>query len=142
MMVDPNIMKFTRFEVPQSEESIRKTLQDWIQQPGPDLGVWAAVEQSTGDFLGWFMLRIIDLEVPELGYMIHPRKMNQGFATELADALTEKGLRQLGYSRIVAVTDATNKASVRVLEKCHYQRVPNYQDPHQKKEMWLFEKTK
>ena len=140
LMKDPEIMKYTRFEVPQSDETIEKALNGWVEQPGPELGVWCIEEKSSGDFIGWFMLRKRDLDVPELGYMISPSKAGQGFATEVAQCLVEYGLTTLCYPRVVAVTDAANHASIRILEKCGMTSVPNYNDPHQKKPMLFFEK--
>lgn len=53
----------------------------------------------------------------ELGYVIHPRQKNRGFATEvLAAAIRE--LFSMGYSVVKAGAFAENSASMRVMEKC------------------------
>ena len=57
----------------------------------------------------------------ELGYVIHPRRKNRGFATEvLATAMRE--LFHAGYEVVRAGAFEENVASVRVMEKCRMVR--------------------
>jgi RimJ/RimL family protein N-acetyltransferase len=83
-------------------------------------GFWAAIERSTGRFLGWFHLRPGEgagpLE-PELGYRLRREAWGQGYATEGSRALVDKAFAELGAARVNASTMAVNTASSRVMEK-------------------------
>lgn len=53
----------------------------------------------------------------EIGWAISERHQNTGFATEAARALIDYGFRELNLARIIALTERSNIASVRVMEK-------------------------
>ena len=84
------------------------------------LGFWAAIEKSTGEFLGWFEFRPLEDGDPgevELGYRLRRSAWGKGYATEGSRALIQKGFTELGVRRVVAGTMAVNLASRRVMEK-------------------------
>ena len=83
-------------------------------------GFWAAIEKSSGGFLGWFHFRPkhgASLEEPELGYRLRKSAWGKGYATEGSRALIRKGFTELGAQRVVAETMVVNAASRRVMEK-------------------------
>ena len=83
-------------------------------------GVWAAVERSTGDFIGWFEFHPPlgrGPEEAELGYRLRRSAWGKGYATEGSRALIRRGFTELGARRVVAETMAVNAASRRVMEK-------------------------
>lgn len=83
-------------------------------------GLWAAIERSTGDFLGWFHLLRSDTGHPgdaELGYRLRRSAWGKGYATEGSRALIRKGFTELGVQRVTACTDEVHLASRRVMEK-------------------------
>ncbi len=83
-------------------------------------GFWAAVEKSTGAFVGWFHFRPepdAAADVPELGYRLRRSAWGLGYATEGARALIDKGFLDLDVRRVTASTMAVNTASRRVMEK-------------------------
>jgi len=84
-----------------------------------DLGIWAALDKSGGEFIGWFHLRPnhTDKSEIELGYRLKQDFWGQGIATEGSLALLKKGFEELDVSTIVAVADPANGASRRVMEK-------------------------
>jgi len=82
-------------------------------------GFWAAVDNCTGDFLGWFHFRP-SREAPEeieLGYRLKQACWGRGLATEGSRALIDKGFRELGVAKVVAMTMSLNTRSRRVMEK-------------------------
>lgn len=86
----------------------------------PGYGYWAAVEKSTGQFLGWFHFRPREndpLDEPELGYRLRASAWGKGYATEGSRALIHKGFTEYGVRRVFAETMAVNTASRRVMEK-------------------------
>ena len=82
-------------------------------------GYWVAAEKVTGAFLGWFHFRPTrnDPDEIELGYRFEKSAWGKGFATEGSRALVRKGFLELGTVRVTATTLASNRASVRVMEK-------------------------
>ena len=58
----------------------------------------------------------------EIGFWLGEQYWNKGIATEAVRAFTQYGFREHGLSRIYAHVFAWNVASMRVLEKCGYQR--------------------
>lgn len=53
----------------------------------------------------------------EIGYGLLPAFLNQGFATEAVRALIEWAFEQTEVTGVLAKTESTNQASIRVLEK-------------------------
>jgi RimJ/RimL family protein N-acetyltransferase len=98
-----------------------KTLPEFLNPRGRlESWAWAAIEKSSGEFLGWFSLRPpedADSDDAELGYRLRSSTWNKGYGTEGAHAVICKGFRELGLKRIFAQTMAVNVASRRVMEK-------------------------
>ena len=86
---------------------------------GTGHGYWAAIEQGSDAFLGWFHLRppADDPAMLELGYRLRRSAWGKGYATEGARALVAQAFSALGARRVMATTLAENAASIRVLEK-------------------------
>jgi [ribosomal protein S5]-alanine N-acetyltransferase len=64
-----------------------------------------------------------------LAYVIDPPHRGRGFATEIAEALTEFAFADGRVKIVRGHTKSDNAASVRVLEKCGFQRVGEVIDP-------------
>jgi RimJ/RimL family protein N-acetyltransferase len=120
---DPAVMRFITDGRPTPREEIEyEVLPAFLRyyETFTGLGFWAAIEKSSGDFLGWFHLRPARDSPPheaELGYRLRRAAWGKGFATEGSRALIDKGFADLGLQRIVASTMAVNLASRRVMEK-------------------------
>jgi RimJ/RimL family protein N-acetyltransferase len=121
---DPEVMRFitggrTTSRADIQDDFLPAFLGYYDRYPG--YGFWAAVERSTGDFLGWFHLRpprdggIPD--EPELGYRLRRSAWGKGYASEGSRALVDKAFAELGARRVFAETMAVNTASRRVMEK-------------------------
>ena len=85
-----------------------------------------AFDKSTGEFVGWFGLRVSDDtgRVRELGYRLRRAEWGKGLATEGSLALIDTAFTAPGTDRICAQTMTVNTASRRVMERCglHYVR--------------------
>ena len=120
---DPEVMRFITGGEPTPRDVIRdETLPRFIRayEPFEGFGVWAAIERSTGGFLGWLEFYPPEGHGPEeteLGYRLRRSAWGKGYATEGARALIRKGFTELGVRRVVAETMAVNVASRRVMEK-------------------------
>jgi RimJ/RimL family protein N-acetyltransferase len=131
---DPEVMRFLTGGRPTPRDVIRDDilpafLQYYDRFAG--YGFWAAIEKSTGEFLGWFHFRPHDgasLDEPELGYRLRRSAWGKGYATEGSRALIRKGFTELGVRRVVASTMAVNVASRRVMEKAGMKLVRTYHE--------------
>ena len=58
----------------------------------------------------------------EIGYVIHPKEQNKGFATEVLKTVI-KELFEMGYCVVKAGAFEENLSSMRVMEKCGMKRI-------------------
>jgi RimJ/RimL family protein N-acetyltransferase len=117
---DPEVMRYLNGGKPASRENIRDEIIPFhlgAYERFPGFGTWAAQATATGDFLGWFHFRVVAGQGIDLGYRLHRRAWNKGYATEGSRALVSKGFTSLGVERVFGHTMAVNLASRRVLEK-------------------------
>ncbi len=126
---DPQVMRYiTGGPGTPLEEIEQDDLPHFIRQYEtlPGWGFWAAIERSTGAFLGWFHLRPdkgAPADEPELGYRLRRSAWGKGYATEGSCALIDKAFGELSARRVVANTMVVNEASWRVMEKSGMRRV-------------------
>ncbi len=120
---DPAVMRYiTGGEPTPVEEITNDYLPAFLAyyERGDRWGFWAAIEKTTGSFLGWFHLRPHDddpEDEPELGYRLNRSAWGHGYATEGSTALIHKAFTKLGARRVYAETMAVHAASRRVMEK-------------------------
>lgn len=71
------------------------------------------------------LLKRDNLDDADIGFAFLPEFRRQGFGYEATSATLQYGRDQLGLKRIVAITQANNKGSIRLLEKLEmqYQRI-------------------
>ncbi|MGI5271244.1 GNAT family N-acetyltransferase [Nonomuraea sp. CA-218870] len=113
---DPDVMRFLNGGKPTPRETIvRETLPRMTTT-----GFFAALERSTGAFVGWFLLRpsAENGDELELGYRLHRAFWGHGYATEGSLLLIERAFAELGARRVYAQTMTVNRGSRRVMEKC------------------------
>jgi RimJ/RimL family protein N-acetyltransferase len=117
---DPQVMRYiTGGRATPREEIERLELPAFLRR-SDGYGFWAAVEKSTGEFIGWFHLRPREdgaADEPELGYRLRRSAWGKGYATEGSRALIERAFADLGARRVWAETMVVHTASHRVMEK-------------------------
>lgn len=120
---DPEVMRFITGGLPTTRAEIEtETLPAFLayHERGAGFGFWAAIEKTTGDFLGWFHFRPAPghpADEPELGYRLRKSAWGKGYAVEGSRALIDKGFTDLGVRRVLAETMVVHTASRRVMEK-------------------------
>jgi len=65
--------------------------------------------------------------VIELGYVIHPKHQNKGYASEMLKAVIDELLRE-GFHQIVAGAFDNNAASIQVMQKCGMKKISKEED--------------
>ena len=119
---DPLVRRFVEDGEPVTREGAVETIEYWLRfHERSDLfGFFAAIERTTGRFLGWFHYRPGDGhsdDEPELGYRLVTSAWGKGLGTEGSIALIDHGFSTGRIRRVLAETMAVNVASRRVMEK-------------------------
>ena len=117
---DPDVMRYIPPGTPWDQEKIERFVtvcQERYVAPG--FGMWAAVVRGAQEkIVGHCGLQhLAKTEKVEIAWILGKAYWNQGFATEAARAVLAHGFDDLGLSRIVAVAEPPNGASLRVMEK-------------------------
>lgn len=128
---DPAVMRFLTNGRPTPREVVERELLPRLLREydiNGGLGTWAAVERSSGAFLGWFELRPRDGDRTdvELGYRLRAAAWGRGYATEGSRALIAKAFTDLGVERVWAETMAVNTRSRRVMERSGLRHVRTF----------------
>ncbi len=118
---DPEIRQY----FPEGTRTLEETSQEleWFLHGHPQfpkLGLWAAVERSSGDFLGRCGLLPWEIEGQhevELACLIDKLRWGEGLATEAATAIVGYAESVLRLQRLVCLIVPGNAASVRVAQK-------------------------
>ena len=120
---DPAVMRYINGGTPTPRDVIRDQTLPRFARPNERFAgydFWAAIERSTGEFLGWFEFRPPEVgptDEVELGYRLRQEAWGKGYGTEGARALIRKGFTELGVRRVVASTYQDNIGSQRVMQK-------------------------
>lgn len=102
---------------------------------------WAVMDRGTGELIGDAGLEVTGHGV-ELGYTLSRRWWGRGLATEAASLCREAAFGPLGMPQVVALVDADNPASARVLEKLGFTdqgRTMAYGRPHHRFELGTYQ---
>lgn len=133
MDANPEVHKYLGNNPCKSIEQAR-TIIESIRQQYLDNGIgrWAAIEKSSGNFIGWSGLKYIrefennHINFHDVGYRLMPKYWGKGYATESAQAAIRYGFEVLNLNEIIGTANIENKASRRALEKCGLTFVENF----------------
>jgi RimJ/RimL family protein N-acetyltransferase len=127
---DPEVMRYITGGVPTPREKIEHVfLPAQLGLYPAGFGGRAAVEKSTGEFLGWFRFDPGPPGEIALGFRLRRSAWGQGYATEGLRALIRDGFTERGAQYVIAQTMAVNLASRRVLEKAGLTLVRIFHQP-------------
>ena len=129
---NPDFLKFVpRSRVPRTpqergERLVASYLDRWDQEP-QSMG-WAAASRSDGRFVGLGGVESLSESDGEIEYLVAEPFWGQGYATEIAKAVTDYWFQDNSRERITAYVILENAGSVRVVERLgfHYVRDVNY----------------
>ncbi len=115
---DPEVIRYAGDPPFESIEAARQFLEQYKGYEEPGFGRFAMRLLSDHSFLGWCGLkRTEEMSEVDLGYRLHQKHWNRGYATEAAHICLEHGFHTLGLSRIIGRVMHANMPSIRVLEK-------------------------
>jgi ribosomal-protein-alanine N-acetyltransferase len=103
----------------------RQEAEEWVRRvqesyPVRGFGLWVAVLEDSGEFVGQCGLTVQEVEGKEeieIGYLFLRKSWGQGLATEAARAARDHGFHMPGCERLVSLIDPGNLASRRVAAK-------------------------
>ena len=120
MRIDPAVNKYLGGTRMQNPDAITKRMQfyrDCYEKFG--FGQSAMIWKETGENIGASGLQPLeDTGEIEVGYSLKEKFWKMGIGFECAQAWLEYGFEKAGLQRIVAVPDADNTGSWRIMEKC------------------------
>jgi ribosomal-protein-alanine N-acetyltransferase len=122
---DPKVHEYLGKQPVKNMEQIHAVIQ-MVRKQYADFGIgrWAAIEKSSGAFIGWAGLKWITETTNQhqhfydVGYRLMPLYWGKGYATEAAKAAIQYGFQHLAAPAIYGMAHVDNKASRCVLEKC------------------------
>ncbi|WP_412986497.1 GNAT family N-acetyltransferase [Pontimicrobium sp. IMCC45349] len=100
------------------------------------IGRFAAIEKSSGDFIGWSGIKLNTgkkemlngkTEFYDIGYRFIPRYWGKGYATESALAAMDYGFKELNIKTMCGAAEIDNIASNVVLKKIGLQFINEFE---------------
>lgn len=134
---DAEVMRYSMGVLTQAEifAWLREQVEGYARR---GFGPWAVVLRQTGGLIGYcglFQLPDVGgLPAVEIGYRLARSSWGHGYATEAVCAVRDYAFASLGLTRLIALIDPANTASIRVAEKAGmvYERailLPGYSYP-------------
>ncbi len=116
---DTRLYQFHAGPPPASIEELEQRYAGWAKRQSPDgTQTWLnyAVREANGSYVGWVQATVAS-GVATIGYDIFPDFWRRGYATEACSALIRMLAEEYDVTSIIAVVDAENIASIRLLER-------------------------
>lgn len=124
---DPIVHKYLGEAPIKTKQKAAEIIQFILQQyKNLGIGRFAAIEKSSGDFIGWSGLKLNTgekealngkTEFYDIGYRFIPRYWGKGYATESSLKIMEFGFNKLNINTICGAAEIENIASNKILEK-------------------------
>ncbi|MFI1744538.1 GNAT family N-acetyltransferase [Thalassobellus sediminis] len=122
---DPEVHKYLGNKPVKKIEESQKIIESVINQyKERGIGRWAAIEKSTGEFIGWSGIRLNTeynmngfTKYYDLGYRFIKRYWGKGYATESGKASVDYAFNVLKLPVLYATTQIGNEASHNALIK-------------------------
>ena len=124
---DPIVHKYLGNKPVKTKKEVEKVI-EFIRQQYKERGIgrWAAIEKSSGDFIGWSGIKLNTGEKEalngkqdfyDIGYRFIPRYWGKGYASESSFATLDFGFKELNIETMCGAADIYNIASNKVLKK-------------------------
>jgi len=134
---DEEVMRYIRKTKTRQEcdAFLKQVIAAYEERPG--MGRWAAVEKSTGNFVGSFaFIPLEGTDDSQLGYALLTSYWGNGFATELMREGIKYVFSNTSINEVYGITEAANLASQKVLLKTGFVLDKKYKEGE--KEIWRF----
>lgn len=122
---DPEITKYMESLYPEIEQE-KEYVRAYIDEVYAfyEFGVWTVTEKESGDVIGraGFSYRP-GYDDPEIGYIIGVPWQRHGYAEEVCRAILDYGWRELRFTRVQALVETENEASLILCDKLGFTAV-------------------
>ena len=115
LVSDPRVTRF----IPGMIQG-RDMLVSWVQSLGPADHEYIVQIDETDESIGECSLTEQGASA-EIGFMLLPKYWRQGYGTEVVNSLIDKA-QAMKIKELTATTDERNRAAIRLLEKCGFQK--------------------
>jgi RimJ/RimL family protein N-acetyltransferase len=124
LVTDPAVLAFTRIPEPPPADFAQTWIRSYVTSRSEGTREGFAAVDGRGRFVGVGLAPHIDREgdEAELGYIVASGARGQGVGTEILRRLTDWAFTELGSQRLILIIDVQNHASLRVAQRCGYQR--------------------
>ncbi|MDN2713362.1 GNAT family protein [Janthinobacterium sp. SUN120] len=122
-LADPVVVEHTSWNL-QCADDLQANFDDYASaQPSSSLRL-AVVLHDGGRLVGTVGFNAISPQhgTAEIAYDLAPAVWGQGVATSVVNAVVDWGFQRLGFLRIQATVLESNERSMRVLERCAFER--------------------
>ncbi len=131
---DPEAHKYLGNKPVKTKEESKKILESVINQyKERGIGRWAAIEKSSGDFIGWSGIRLNTehnmngfTRYYDVGYRLIPRYWKKGYATESGKIAVDYAFNVLKLPELYATTEMGNEASHNALLKIRLEYIEDF----------------
>ncbi len=123
---DREVMRFSLNGVHTSRKPTEEfILTNMHRQARAGYSIWAVIEKESGNLVGMCGLAEFQHGVDgiELAYRLRRDRWGRGYASEAGQAAVEFAFAEIRLTRLIGLVEPANVASVRVLEKCGFDRV-------------------
>lgn len=122
-LADPVVVEHTSWDL-RSIDDLQSNFDDYASaQPSSPMRL-AVVLRDGGQLVGTIGLNAISPQhrTAEIAYDLAPAIWGQGVATSIVNAVVDWGFQRMGLLRIQATVLESNARSIRVLERCAFER--------------------
>lgn len=131
---DPEVHKYLGNKPVKTIDESRKILESVISQyKERGIGRWAAIEKSSGNFIGWSGIRLNTeykmngcTNYYDVGYRLIKRFWGKGYATESGKAAVNYAFNTLKLPELYGITEKGNQASHNALLKIGLDHVEDF----------------
>ncbi len=131
---EENLKFFPR--VYSAEESLASYLRLRDLLANNSIGLWAAEEKSSGEFMGFVGLTrqeipgVVFMPCHEIGWRLDKKYWSKGYATEAAKTVLDYGLNEGGLTEIFSFAAKQNLPSIKVMKKIGLRERPELTFAH------------
>lgn len=124
LVADPDVLRFTRIPEPPPAGFAGTWIDSYEKGRGDGSREGFAAVDAAGTFVGLGVVPHIDREAgeAELGYIVSRQARGRGVGSAILRLLTVWAFAELDAKRLFLVIDVDNHASLRIAERCGYQR--------------------
>lgn len=115
--LDPEVMRYTGDLPFDSVAASHDFLESYDPYEKTGFGRWAMIRKEDGSWLGWCGIKKQEGGKVDLGYRLHQRYWNQGYATEAAKLSIELAQNKFQLKELILEANKDNQASRKVAEK-------------------------